>query len=285
MLARGAGVRKRGDEDEAVGVPGSHGHEVAPGRQSRASPGARQSGRRSGRRRRTKSSTSHAEGGAGVGHAAKNGFEEPVRSRALVDLPAGHDADRRPCGTALSLRCTTRARSCGRAPRKSRVRITLTWLCPPGFTQSGPAASHSGRLALASDPDGDRLPLLRGARRCGSRPRGGSMRSPMRDDRRLSWGASLPLQGGSAQDLGPSRSRAADGRGQAADAGAQRGRPPRVRARHAAAADARQPALGGLRHQPPGGKRTAPSARNWQEIDVYVVSARARTCTTPRRTR
>ena len=38
-------------------------------------------------------------------------------------------------------------------------------------------------------------------------------------------------------------------------------------------------------NRPQEGKRTAPSARNWQEIDVVVLSATGAESTTPRRTR
>jgi hypothetical protein len=86
---------QRRNEDEAVGVPGPHRHEVAL--VARDGPAGAHVGRivdpgvDAAREQHVA-----AEGGARLGHSAKNGFEEPVGSRPLVHLPARHDADRRP---------------------------------------------------------------------------------------------------------------------------------------------------------------------------------------------
>ena len=83
------------DEDEAVGVPGPHGHEVGLGAED--GPAGAHLGRvvdpgvDAAREQHVA-----AEGGARIGDTAQDGCEEPVRSRPLVHLPAGHDADRGP---------------------------------------------------------------------------------------------------------------------------------------------------------------------------------------------
>ena len=103
-----AAARRRAqgrDEDEAVGVPRSRRARSRPRRRGRATPG--RTSPRVVDPRVDAAGEQHvaAERGARLGDAAQHGFEEPVGSRSLVGLPAGHDADRGPArvGSARSV--------------------------------------------------------------------------------------------------------------------------------------------------------------------------------------